>query len=1259
MYKGANIDRDENPRERAGLFNILFYLFTFDVFRKTAKRELQEDDVYTVLTDYKASRLGDQLEKAWDYQRKKPKISLTSTLFSVYGREYMTYGFMNLFIKTFLMISQPMAIGKLVSYFAINSTLTKFDAYFYATVVIVCTLFSSIYNHYYMLKMQELGLRIKVALCSLMYRKSLKLTTTSLINFTGGKIVTMISKDVLVFESALVFAHDLWIGFIQLFVMTFIMSKQIGVAAVIGVLVLVVLIPFQIWLGVITKNLRLKTSAKTDERLRTIQEILVSIKLIKLYTWEKYYTKIVNALRSTEMRWLRYIFYLKSCVLTISALSQRFSFYICILVYIMLGGIATAEKVFIVMGCYNALRFILTVAIPMGVSQVAEAKSALKRMKEFLLIDDIETIEKRPIIIRDPKIFIKSGSVSILDKPVLRDINLEAKKSLIGITGPVGSGKSTFLKLIMQDVHIDDGSVHTSGEISYASQEPWLFPGTIRQNILFGLPYERERYRKVITVCALNRDLAVFPESDNTICNDKGLNLSKGQQARINLARAVYRKADIYLLDDVLSALDASVSKYVFEECFQKFLKDKLTITVCHNKKFLAECDRVLVFDKHTIMADGTYKKLEAKGIDFGMHQSLESEVPVSEPSKEKMANEALNAEETCKMLVSNDKDLDNAVLYGEVKAEGKVSYAVYGQYFNHAGGWFLITLFLILCVITQFAISYFDYYITHWLKVEENLSIVKASNDTSSEVMQSAVEAHVKAMYMYTGIILVATILAVARLFSFFGLTTRASNSLHNKIWSVITAASMSFFDRHLSGNILNRFSKDIGVVDEYMPYAYIECIRIFFMCLGTIVVIAKVNPMLLIPTAFILVIMLVLRIFFLKSSRSLRRLDGITRSPVIGYLNSSLEGLTTIRASKNEEVLKLQFDGHQDLNCSAAYMAMATSRAFGFWLDMMCAVYTALIVYSFIIIDSSQFAGNVGLAITQAFGLTGILQWGIRNWAEVENLMTSVERVLEYQTAEPEDHSGRDADNWPSEGRIEYKDVGLRYTNSDKLILNGVNFVINPTEKVGIIGRTGAGKSSIISVLFRLYDVEGKILIDGLDIKQLKLDTVRSQISIIPQDPVLFAGTIRSNLDPHNQHTDLELWRTLEEVELKGLVENFDMGLSSIVNEGGANFSIGQRQLICLARAILRNNKILVLDEATANVDPQTDELIQRTIKKLFDHCTILTVAHRLNTIINADKIMVVDFGTIVEFDTPQKLLAKGEGVFYTLAKQAGIVN
>lgn len=307
------------------------------------------------------------------------------------------------------------------------------------------------------------------------------------------------------------------------------------------------------------------------------------------------------------------------------------------------------------------------------------------------------------------------------------------------------------------------------------------------------------------------------------------------------------------------------------------------------------------------------------------------------------------------------------------------------------------------------------------------------------------------------------------------------------------------------------------------------------------------------------------------------------------------------------------------------------------------------------FIFVPTDSSAGNVGLAITQAFGLSGLVQWFLRLTADVENFMTSVERVAEYSKAETEKDTGKVLKNWPIDGKIEFRDVNLKYASNPDPILSSLNFVVQAREKIGVIGRTGAGKSSIISTLFRLYNISGQIIIDNHDIKTLKLSYVRSHLSIIPQAPILFTGTLRTNLDPNNEYTDDNIWQALEAVNIKNLIDKLD----SKIEEGGCNFSIGQRQLICLARALLKQNRILILDEATANVDPQTDALIQKTIRERFTQCTVLTIAHRLDTIMDSDKILVLDKGRLVEFDTPKNLLNDENGKFYNMAKQSGLIN
>jgi ATP-binding cassette subfamily C (CFTR/MRP) protein 4 len=551
--------------------------------------------------------------------------------------------------------------------------------------------------------------------------------------------------------------------------------------------------------------------------------------------------------------------------------------------------------------------------------------------------------------------------------------------------------------------------------------------------------------------------------------------------------------------------------------------------------------------------------------------------------------------------------------------------------------------------------------------------------------------------IYIYSVIIGSLIIITLVRSVTFFTICMRASTRLHDNMFGSITRATMRFFNTNSAGRILNRFSKDMGSIDELLTSAMIDCLQIGLALLGIIIVVAIVSPWLMIPTVIAGVVFYFLRIFYIRTSRNVKRLEGISkyilncvhqklifffaaRSPVFSHLNASLQGLTTIRAFGAQEILEREFDNHQDLHSAAWFSFISTSRAFGYWLDIVCIIYITLVTFSFLVIGNGnvylfcqnynyclvfnfteQFGGNVGLAITQAIGLTGMFQWGMRQSTELENQMTSVERVLEYNNIEHESNLESAPDkkpppSWPEAGKIEFVNIFLRYFPQDPPVLKNLSFTIQSKEKVGIVGRTGAGKSSLINAIFQLTDTQGSIIIDGINISSLGLHDLRSKISIIPQEPVLFSGTMRKNLDPFDDYSDVDLWRALEDVELKDAVADLASGLNSKMSEGGSNFSVGQRQLVCLARAILRNNKILVLDEATANIDPQTDALIQRTIRNKFSDCTVLTIAHRLHTVMDSDKILVMDAGTMKEYDHAYNLLQNTNGILYGMVEQTG---
>ncbi|XP_044266441.1 ATP-binding cassette subfamily C member 4-like [Tribolium madens] len=1247
MYHGEDRKKRTNPKEKANLISLITFFFTHDLLKKGHKNDFVEEDVYEVLHKFKSSKLGDELEEEWVKEQKRANPSVYRLLWACYGKYYLFLGFIQLTMKICVLAIQPNALGKFVSYFTSSTKLTRLDAIYYACVLIGINIINTTYGHNYMFHIMELGVRIKTAFCSLLYRKSLKLKTSSLSASSVGKIVTLVTKDVTNFESAIIFMNDMWISLILLVLTSWMMYKKIGVAALAGVLFLVLIIPMQVLFGKLTMSLRLKASKVTDERIQLTQEILSAIKTIKMYTWESFLGEKISKAREKEVTKIKQIFFSKATSLVIGGLVISVTFYIIVITYIQMGNYFTAEVAVYLNGCLHILRSSVTISIPIGIAQTAELVASVNRIRKFLTAEE-QPKTRNESNVSKPIIELKQVAVEINQNPILHNVNLTFKSGLNFITGKLGGGKSSLLKTILQDYPVCDGSLTIQGTVSYASEEPWLFPSSIRQNILFGQKFNQDRYKTVLEVCALEQDIDTFEKGDSTIVDDRGMNLSKGQQARISLARAVYCDSDIYLLDDCLSALDTQVQEYVFRECVKTFLKDKIVVMISHNERQIKEGDCVVIMENGTVKS--CLKPSEIR--DEEIEELVRNDDKVVEDDIiDNIVMEIDESREDTKLL---DKPKPN--IYSEKKKDGKVDLGVYRKYFTHGGSLLVLILIILLFILAQSASIFSENCIKNWINLQQNISDYKFNVTNISETdYHILIRKNTKVINLYTAAIITSTILLLLRAFALFAFATRASVALHKSMIVSVVNATMKFFDLHYIGNILNRFSKDLALIDEILPHTLYECFRMICFISGVLILILIVRALFIIPICIMAVLLYILRKYYLPTGRSLKRLESATRSPFIGHLNASLEGLTIIRAYRTEEILREEFDKHQDLYTSTFYMMQCASRAFAYFADLVCSLFMAIIITWLLITRSDSLPGNVTLAITQALGLTGLLQWAIRQWAELENYMTSVERVLEYAYVETENRAGLVLQDWPTGGKITYKGVNLTYGKTKEFVLKDINFVINSREKIGIVGRTGAGKSSLISTLFRLYQCEGTIAIDDVDVKTLSLDFLRSNIAIIPQDPVLFSGTIRSNIDPIGLYTDEEIWKAIKTANLKNLFPSLDYQIT----ESGSNYSSGQRQLICLARAIISKCKIIILDEATANVDPETDVVIYSTIQESFASCTVLTIAHRLHTVMYSDRVMVVDKGRIVEFDNPSVLLNNQNGFFYKMIRQANLLK
>ncbi|XP_034117135.2 probable multidrug resistance-associated protein lethal(2)03659 isoform X3 [Drosophila albomicans] len=1279
----------KNPREQINPIAELMFCFVFPVLFKGRQKTLDPTDLYRPLKEHKSETLGDRLCAAWDEevtrrtaQKKSPRLG--RVVVRVFGFHLFITGVLLGFKEILTRVTQPIFLFGIMAYFT-NADPDRNKAIFYAVGLISACVLTVITGHPCMLGIMHLAMKMRIAISSMVYRKSLRLSHAALSDTSIGQVVNLLSNDIGRFDSVLATIHFMWLGPLQLVVITYLMYEKIGVSCLFGVLLMLIFTPLQAGLAKKTFALRLLTAVRTDERVRIMNEIISGIQVIKMYAWEQPFGRLVERVRLKEMKLIKTANNIRGMLIAFGiCLSRTFTF-ASLVGYVLLGNVLTAGEAFFITAYFSLLQRTVTNFFPLSISQFAELIVSINRLQTFLLREEIQHYSRNMNHSNEDQLKATSNEETLVEfkqfyakweadatANTLHDITLQlGHRQLVAIIGPVGAGKSSLIQSILGELPAHKGTMVVNGRFSYASQEPWLFTGTVRENILFGLTLDKHRYRTVVKKCALERDFELLPQGDKTIVGERGASLSGGQKARISLARAVYRRADIYLLDDPLSAVDTHVGRHLFDQCMRGYLRSELVILVTHQLRFLKQADLIVIMDKGKISAMGTYDAMQRSGLDFAQLLSdpnINDNItedrkeapcvnPCTDPENNRFGNSSRQTSRTNSFKSTNSIiesiNQESPITQQESRIKGKIGLRLYMEYLTAGGGWFIISLLIFLYLITQFVGSAADIFLSYW--VNKNQSS-KSTGNTSDSVD----------IYYFTALNLAVIIFTVIRTLLFTKLAMRSSANLHNAMFCGITRASMYFFNTNPSGRILNRFSKDIGQIDENLPSILLDVIQIFLTLTGIIVVICITNPYYLLLTLGLGVIFYYIREFYLKTSRDVKRLEAVARSPIYSHLSASLNGLPTIRALGAQKTLIAEFDNLQDLHSSGYYTFLSTNRAFGYYLDLFCSLYIVIIIINYFI-NPPENSGEVGLAITQAMGMTGMVQWGMRQSAELENTMTAVERVVEYDEIEPEGEyeskpNKKPPITWPEHGQIVADDLSLRYfpDPSSKYVLKSLNFEIKPMEKVGIVGRTGAGKSSLINALFRLSYNDGAIVIDSRDTNELGLHDLRSKISIIPQEPVLFSGSMRYNLDPFEEYSDVKLWDALEEVKLKPVISELPNGLQSIISEGGTNFSIGQRQLVCLARAILRENRILVMDEATANVDPQTDALIQATIRNKFRECTVLTIAHRLNTIMDSDKVLVMDAGQLVEFGSPYELLTQCDSkIFHSMVMETGQRN
>ncbi|KAI4581556.1 hypothetical protein MJG53_009999 [Ovis ammon polii x Ovis aries] len=975
-----------NPLQKANLCSRLFFWWLNPLFKIGHKRKLEEDDMYSVLPEDRSQHLGEELQGYWDQevwraQKDARKPSLTKAIIKCYGKSYLVWGMLT-FLEEGTRVVQPIILGKMISYvenYDPTDSAALHEAYGCAAGLSACVLVWAVLHHLYFYHMQRVGMRLTVAVCHMIYRKALRLSSSAMGKTTTGQVVNLLSNDVNRFDQVMMFLHYLWVGPLQAVAVIALLWMEIGISCLAGIAVLIILLLLQSCFGKLFSSLR-----------KEISKILKSS-------------------------------YLRGMNLASFFTVSKIMIFVTFITNELLDNWITASQVFVVVTLFEALWFSSTLYFPMAIEKVSEAVVSIQRIKNFLLLDEIT--QCYPLLPSDGKTIVDVQAFTASwekasETPTLQGLSFTVRPGeVLAVVGPVGAGKSSLLSALLGELPPSQGKVSVHGRIAYVSQQPWVFPGTIKSNILFGKKYEEDRYEEVIRACALE-------ETENI-----------------------------------------------------------------------------------------------------------------------------------------------QVVLPLEGHLEGKVDFKTYKNYFTAGAHWPVIIFLILANIAAQVAYVLQDWWLAYWANVQSDLYFVGYLKEDEDVVFVLN-----WCLGVYSGLTVSTVLFGITRSLLIFYILVNSSRALHNKMLESVLRAPVLFFHRNPVGRILNRFSKDVGHMDDLLPLIFLDFIQTFLLMVGVVGVMVAAVPWTAIPVIPLGIISFFLRRYFLETSRDVKRLE-----------------------------------------CT----------------NVICAIFVTVVAFGALILVESLDVGHVGLVLSLTITLTRMSQWCVRQSVEVENMMISVERVIEYTDLVKEaswELEYRPPPSWPKEGLIFFDNVNFSHMLDGPRVLRNMDTGFYPGQKVGIVGRSGAGKSSLTAALFRLSEPEGGIRIDGILTTSIGLHDLRKKMSVALQ------------------------------VQLKESIESLPAKMNTELAESGLNLSVGQKQLVCLARALLRKNQILILDKATSYVDPRTDEFIQKKICERFAQCTVVIIAHRLSTVIDSDWIMVLDSGTEKECNWRSILLQNRDSLFYQMLQQLG---
>ena len=862
----------------------------------------------------------------------------------------------------------------------------------------------------------------------------------------------------------------------------------------------------------------------------------------------------------------------------------------------------------------------------------------------------------------DKKQFLSTNNSKIQKIILLKDINLQIKKGEhIGIIGEVGSGKTCLLNAIINNLQVftknnSKGNIKLSGKISFVSQNPWILNTTIEENILFFSQKDEEQYKKIINICQLEPDLLTLQKGDQTEIGEKGLNLSGGQKARISIARAIYTNSEIYIFDDPLSALDAYVGMNLFKGVFNEYLKDKTFIITTHALQYLNFFDRIIYMNDGKIEWVGTYNEIINQDFYAEFVKSIERKKSGEIKTEEKKKEEKGEKEEEEENTEEEESSKNNIIKVERKKSllnldtKDSISLSSLLTLLRYSGGFFFAFRILSINILWKGFQVYSDYYLSSWTSLSEL---------SSSE--------NISKLLIYTFISSCGIICILFRQYFMKEAYLLCYIQLHDLLIDKLLQAPVNLFhDLTPRGNIITRLSKDLtdtARINNIMS----GTIRVIFEIFGSVFVCAIFNIWTLPLIIFIFIIEVAFSLYILQPIKEISRMEGKYRTPLIGAFSETIYGLHIIRAFQYENNFVDKFNKRMDAHFKITIFQSGISGFYGINLDLISFIILTFILISCYFFKEKYNTQSIGLLLTYSIQLIEQLFDFMQRFGRLSKILVSLERCDNYtkiiQEKYPILNTDKELKLYPSydgkistfisQGKIKFTNYSVKYRPNTPLVLKNLNLEINPQEKIGVVGRTGSGKSTLCLCLFRLLEAdEGSISIDDIDISKIGLEILRKNLTIIPQEPTLIEGTLRENVDPSENYSDEKIIEVLKEVGLDDFLEG--KNLEYIIENNGNNISIGEKQLICIARALIKKSKIILMDEATANIDYKTETFLQNSINKELKDCTVITIAHRIKTIINYDRILVLNNGEIVEFDSPQNLLDK-KGLFYQLYKES----